>query len=280
LADGAGTAAMSVDLNGDGLLDVLVMQNAGPQATWAVFQRSIDVWDTAVPLPGIGRPLALTDVDGDGYVDLVLANPLSVAWGSQRGIDPAAARPIAGATDDPSYDGVLPSDLDGDGRTDLVLSQWSRGTPICSRRGAKWDDVASEFDGIVGYPQNPIQGLEVFWGVAIVDVDGDGRDDIAVAGGNDAGHAGILAQAGVSHTTVFFREPTGFREEDATQCGPVGSACRRSRGRAPGRSSYAALAVSISSMFAHTGPTASARWMSRRAPSRGSSPIRGEGGRS
>jgi hypothetical protein len=319
------TSAMSIDLDADGLLDVLVMvgQNGAPRSTWAVHQRAIDVWDVAAEIHILGAPRALSDLNGDGYLDLLLIDPLGVAWGSATGVDLTGVDPLVGANPNPqeaSYgSAITPMDLDRDGLTDLAvaafggrdrllfqqpdgsffeqeldlglsfafcpvdfegdglvdliamvdglfveevnvggawrqrsprvwershppgwpadaylapgplekgtpmgcawgdldgdrdlelfLTQTSEGTPIYDRHGDSWRDIGRDVDGIAGYPINDLHGWEFFWGVAIVDFDGDGRDDIAVAGGS-----AVREYEGVSHLAFFVQRPGGFDE--------------------------------------------------------------------
>jgi hypothetical protein len=320
------TSAMSVDLDADGLLDALVMvgQNGAPRSTWRVRQSATDVWESAVEVQTLGAPRALTDLNGDGYVDLLLIDPLGVAWGSADGIDVSRSDALRGADPIPqemSYgSAITPIDLDRDGRTDLavaafggrdqllfqesdgsfverkldlglnfafcpvdfeddglidliamldgfygpdniggawrqlgprvwerthpagwpedvylaprplekgtpmgcawgeldgdldlelLLTQTSLGTPIYDRRGDSWRDIGQTIDGVAGFPFNSAHGWEFFWGVAVVDLDGDGRDDIAVSGGSAGEYEGT------SHLAVFIQRPGGFDERGA-----------------------------------------------------------------
>lgn len=318
------TSAMSIDLDADGLLDVLVMvgQNGAPRTTWRVRQSAADVWENAVEVQTLGAPRALTDLNGDGHVDLLLIDPLGVAWGNQDGIDVSRSEPLRGADPIPqerSYgSAITPIDLDRDGRTDLAvaafggrdqllfqepdgsfveqkldlgltfafcpvdfdgdglvdliamldgfygsdniggawrqlaprvwerthppgwpedaylaprplekgtpmgcawgeldgdlalelfLTQTSLGTPIYDRQGDSWRDIGKTIDGVAGFPFNTVHGWEFFWGVAIVDFDGDGRDDIAVAGGS-----AVSEYEGTSHLALFVQRHGGFDE--------------------------------------------------------------------
>ncbi len=321
------TSAMSVDLDANGLLDVLVAvgQNGAQRATWVTLQSAVDLWEPAEFIEGLGGPRALTDLNRDGYLDLLVGDPLGVAWGGPQGIDFRNPQQLSGVDRTPQPDSynsaITPVDLDRDGLTDLAiaafggrdrllyqesdgsftelwldfgltfslcpvdfdddgvpdfismvdgffqedvneggawqqresrvwsheppsnwpmdrylapklldkgtpmgcawgdldgdrelelwLSQVSTSTPIYDRQGGSWADIGPVLPGIAGHPVNEVQGWEVFWGVAIVDFDGDGRDDIAVSGGDNTGH---LGQGGISHIGLFIQQASGFDE--------------------------------------------------------------------
>src|SRR5919199_2528506 len=137
-----------------------------------------------------------SDLDGDGRLDLYVANDgdpnrlyENVAWPGGRKADPAGLgfrfderAAIAGVADPSAGMGVAATDFDGDGRTDLFVSN-SRGQghavyawrqPIPS--GSSFDDVRAAFAPAFG---------ETFtgWGASWVDLDLDGRLDLVLANG-------------------------------------------------------------------------------------------------
>jgi hypothetical protein len=116
------------DIDGDGAVDVAVVDAAGSRGIWVLLQdhasrgRLLAAREVA---SGVGADdVALADLNGDGAPDLAVADGSSnsrrlmlvyqdaVARGSFL---PAEAMPVPGV----ATTGVAAGDLDGDGRTDL-----------------------------------------------------------------------------------------------------------------------------------------------------------------
>ncbi len=124
---------------------------------------------------------AVADVDGDGRADLVLSHAetsrLSVLVNRGDGtFAPASGSPLDGGL--PAYD-VEVADADGDGRVDLVVatvdtSERDTGSRVVVLRGD-----ANGFTAAAGSPYTSGAGA---FDVAVADVDGDGRLDIAASG--------------------------------------------------------------------------------------------------
>ncbi|UOB07646.1 FG-GAP-like repeat-containing protein [Streptomyces sp. HP-A2021] len=133
LAPGFGTAdggGVFVDLDGDGIVDLLLFDERGPLGFFNDRGRG---WSGPVALPwgdaprGIGRDrrLRLADMNGDGMADLVLVRSRGVVYwpglGNGRFGPPVE---MGGTPDfavaDPDRD-VLVADIDGDGTADLIL---------------------------------------------------------------------------------------------------------------------------------------------------------------
>jgi hypothetical protein len=139
----------------------------------------------------------LSDFDGDGRLDLYVANDgdpnrlyQNVAWPGGKKADPAGLgfrfeerAAGAGVADPGAGMGVAAADFDGDGRTDLLVSN-SRGQghaiyeaqpPVAS--GASFKDVRAAFAPALG---KTFTG----WGVSWVDLDLDGDLDLVLANGS------------------------------------------------------------------------------------------------
>jgi hypothetical protein len=137
-----------------------------------------------------------SDFNGDGRPDLYVANDgdpnrlyQNIAWPGGRKADPAGLgfrfeerAAIADVADPNAGMGVATADFNGDGRTDLFVSN-SRGQghavytgrqPIAS--GSSFDDVRAAFAPAFG---KTFTG----WGASWVDLDLDGRPDLVLANG-------------------------------------------------------------------------------------------------
>jgi hypothetical protein len=137
-----------------------------------------------------------SDFDGDGRLDLYVANDgdpnrlyQNVAWPGGGKADPAGLgfrfeerAAIAGAADPNAGMGIAATDFNGDGRTDLFISN-SRGqphavytgqSPLAS--GSSFSDVHSAFAPAFG---KTFTG----WGASWVDLDLDGNPDLVLANG-------------------------------------------------------------------------------------------------
>jgi hypothetical protein len=138
-----------------------------------------------------------SDFDGDGRLDLYVANDgdpnrlyQNIAWPGGRKADPAGLgfrfeerAAIAGVADPHAGMGVAAADFNGDGRTDLFITN-SRGQghavytgrqPVAS--GSLFDDVRAGFAPAFGK-------TFVGWGASWVDLDLDGDLDLVLANGD------------------------------------------------------------------------------------------------
>lgn len=221
---------VAVDVDGDGR-DDLVCQDP-VTGTIRTYRAKIGSWavteirtgTTAPPkLPNhIGLRILGGDVDGDGLGDVVLAYPTG-----------ATTRVILGRSlGDGTYnwseeqnfnfqldktDGFYLTDIDGDGRLDLVYTSTRAGTPTgdpgttiqyaLARKG--WPTMRWNLQSALGSPLTDVQ---------FVDLDGDGRADL-LGGGADVSH----------QLQVQFANPMGgfFPVDPAqTTCGDGGAKFR------------------------------------------------------
>lgn len=175
------------DLNGDGRPD-LVAANGGDN-TLSVLQN-VGVPGAIEFLPHVDFPngvqphgLAIADLDGDGRPDVVAAN----RSGGSVSVHPnvgAIGQPLTAASFAPQFEipnlpgliSVVLGDLDGDGRIDLTVGSWDNnyvavlrnvGSPGALTPASFAPPVRFAADGYVH-------------GLALGDLNGDGRPDLAV----------------------------------------------------------------------------------------------------
>lgn len=172
------------DVNGDGLADVAVVDDAGREPTvrvWLGHEYLLLVPNLYLrsPVAGLGfeRLVPLGDVNGDGYDDVGALQPdwkdvgaLHVFLGAAYGLSPTSAATLADI-----QDATALGDLDGDGRGDVAALS---GSDLLALRGRAGGDLTPW--ALLGTRQSVAA-----FGAA--DVDGDGQaDDLVVLGQSGA----------------------------------------------------------------------------------------------
>jgi len=134
---------------------------------------------TLVTADASDEGLAIADIDGDGFADLVASKGTRVAWwrnpGGRGG--PWVAQRI-GDTEPYDADRVVTADIDGDGRIDVVATQ-ELVAEVEPKAGVYW------FRQPEGMASGPWQRQGLMTGYSLnsldaADVDGDGDVDLAV----------------------------------------------------------------------------------------------------
>ena len=203
------------DLNGDGAMDVALTDSVGVKvlmhtgaASSMTFAAPVSVF-TPTPNANVigGSIIAIADVDGDGLNDLVITDPGPTGGMSTAVLvliqDPAnhgtflAPVGYAIATQDRPQS-ILLRDLEGTGKLDIVIG------------GQKFVTV------LLHDPANPGKFLPASIytapganGIAIADINGDGKPDIVVSngvtfpmqGGVATTHPGVLLQSATTPGT-------------------------------------------------------------------------------
>jgi hypothetical protein len=180
--DGDGKPDLAVGNQGSNTVSVLRNTAASGSITTGSFASKVDFTTGSYPLT-----VAIGDLDGDGKPDLAVANSgentvsvlrnTAISGSITSG---SFAAKVDFATGSGPYS-VAIGDLDGDGKPDLAVTNYSDNTVSVLRNTATSGSIttgsfASKVDFATG--STP-------YSVAIGDLDGDGKSDLAVANGND-----------------------------------------------------------------------------------------------
>ena len=154
--------------------------------------------------PGKGLGLALTDFDGDGKVDLAVANDSMSQFlyrnkGDGTFEEMGTAAEIAVDSEGRTYAGmgIDFGDFDGDGKPDLVITNLANQKYALYRNNGDGSFTYSTYTS--GLARMTL--IHSGWGIRFFDYDNDGRNDLLVAQGHD------LDTIELNYPTLRYREP-------------------------------------------------------------------------
>ena len=187
---GSVSIPVTTDLDGDGLIDLLIGESGGNIHHYeqnlsgsTEFTLVSDSFSAITSAGGDSNAPAITDLDGDGLIDLLVGDALSssITHYKQDAADPTLFTLVSQSFNDISISDPLPtaSDLDGDGLVDLLVGGLSAGLQHyeqSSLNSLSFTLVTESFENMTD------DGLFV----TAADVDEDGGTDIFV-GNSDGG---------------------------------------------------------------------------------------------
>ncbi len=175
---------IAIDVNGDGLRDIVGVVNSHAAIAAYINPGYRDMnWERrylSTNAPGAVN-LTAGDIDGDGHQDIVFSMRVQpstdpnqtlqgVAWLRNPGVPNGSwvQQPVTGSETMTDVRTVKASDIDGDGRQDIVASDMSGGALAWFR------NMGTHFE------RKDIPGVMAIHGHfgTVLDVDGDGRPDI------------------------------------------------------------------------------------------------------
>ena len=191
-------ALRAIDVNGDARPDIVVSDTiddrpGGDEGVGVFMNRGDGTFAPAVIYPtGFGAVggIALADLNGDDRVDLMTSDSygehVSVQINRGDGTFTPAVSYLAGAT--PAI--LSPGDLNGDGKVDLVVTNGTGGGML----GGTLNVLFGKGDGTFASPAE-YRAASSLDGIAIVDLNADGRADVVATNDESQDLTVLLSRA-------------------------------------------------------------------------------------
>lgn len=199
---GGGSIA-ACDLDKDGRIDLISTVFASDQLNILrnTTQDKVISFAAATTVGNVVNPISVqaADIDGDGLPDLIVTNPtLSVVYviknlSTSGNLDFDSSQSFATGA---GCRKLATGDIDGDGKTDIVVANTSASTVSVLRN-------TSSGGAITFSPKVDFATTSDPEGVAVGDLDGDGKPEIAVAGYQAAGLLSVLKNTSVAGNISF-----------------------------------------------------------------------------
>ncbi len=241
-------APTAADLNGDGKMDLVIRQYVGGEAYSLLGNGNgtFSVADTITGLDEYGGEALLADITGDGIADLLTQGFSGVtgrysvlyAAGNAYGTFGSAVTALTSTTQ--SFWGFNVSDVNNDGKTDLIVGDRSTGNVLVSlgNNNGTFGAVTTIATGAIG--------ASGFAELKIGDLNGDGNTDVVVArnqnstmsvilgNGNGSFKASVSYSAASDLRQIVLADVNGDGITDITGASPSGNAISMWQGNGNG----------------------------------------------